>query len=193
MRTDECSVTVWRVAVGTMAFALIGSATVGAQALQISRSGSRSIREAPAENFTGRARVDMLFERLHGAEASGGVVVFEPGARTAWHSHPGGQTLIVTAGAGRVQRWGEAVQEIHTGDVVRIPPGQKHWHGAAPQTAMTHLAITEQRDGSAVQWMEQVSEQQYHASPGGTVAAAPPVPSAPTLFRASTGRSASLR
>lgn len=107
----------------------------------------------------------MLFEAVDPSHASGGSVTFEPGARTAWHSHPRGQILIVTAGAGRVQRWGEPIEEIRTGDVVRIPAGQKHWHGASPQASMTHIAVTEHRDGTAVQWMEKVSDDQDTAAP----------------------------
>ena len=105
----------------------------------------------------------MLFEALDPSHASGGSVTFEPGARTAWHSHPRGQILIVTAGTGRVQRWGDPIEEIRAGDVVRIPAGQKHWHGASPQASMTHIAITEHRDGTAVEWMEKVSDEQYNA------------------------------
>ena len=153
------------VATALTAAALCVPASAGAQVLDISRGDSRTVRQAPSEHFAGVARVDMLFDRLHSSGASGGFVAFEPGARTAWHVHPGGQTLVVTAGSGRVQQWGNAVEEIRTGDVVRIPPGQKHWHGASPQSAMTHLAITEPRGGSAVEWMEQVSEEQYNAAP----------------------------
>ena len=136
-----------------------------AQTLVIARAGSRPIRQAPAENFTGSARVEMLFEARDGSHASGGSVTFEPGARTAWHSHPGGQILIITAGTGRVQRWGDPIEEIRAGDVVRIPAGQKHWHGASPRASMTHLAITEPRDGMSVHWMEPVSDEQYSAAP----------------------------
>ena len=107
----------------------------------------------------------MLFEALDPSHASGGSVTFEPGARTAWHSHPRGQILIVTAGTGRVQRWGDPIEEMRAGDVVRIPAGQKHWHGASPQASMTHIAITEHRDGTAVQWMEKVSDEQYNGPP----------------------------
>ena len=107
----------------------------------------------------------MLFEALDPSHASGGSVTFEPGARTAWHSHPRGQILIVTAGTGRVQRWGDPIEEIRAGDVVRIPAGQKHWHGASPQASMTHIAITEHRDGTTVQWMEKVSDEQYNGAP----------------------------
>ena len=95
--------------------------------------------------------------------STGAIVTFEPGARTAWHTHPLGQTLIVTAGCGRVQRWGGPIEEIRPGDVVWFPPGEKHWHGAAPTTAMTHIAIQEQLDGKAVDWMEKVSDEQYQA------------------------------
>ncbi len=147
----------------TMAF--LTSASMGAQTMVITRGGSRSVRPAPSENFTGDARVEMLFEALDPSQTSGGSVTFEPGARTAWHSHPRGQILIVTAGTGRVQRWAGPIEEIRAGDVVRIPAGQKHWHGASPQTSMTHIAITEHRDGTAVQWMEKVSDEQYNGAP----------------------------
>jgi 4-carboxymuconolactone decarboxylase len=138
---------------------------MNAQAVSIARSDSRPIRQAPADNFTGIARVDTLFETKNPLSASAGSVTFEPGARTAWHSHPAGQILIVTAGTGRVQQWGHRVEEIRTGDVVRIPPDQKHWHGASPQTAMTHIAITEPRNGTNVRWMERVSDEQFAAAP----------------------------
>ena len=145
--------------------ALLASLSAGAQAIAIMRGGSRAVRPAPEENFTGGVRVEMLFEALDPSHASGGSVTFEPGARTAWHSHPRGQILIVTAGTGRVQRWGDPIQEIRAGDVVRIAAGQKHWHGAAPDASMTHIAISEHRDGSAVQWMEKVSDEHYNGSP----------------------------
>ena len=143
---------------------LLASASAEAQSLTITRDGSRAVRPGPAENFTGSVRVEMLFEALDPSHASGGYVSFEPGARTAWHSHPRGQILIVTAGTGRVQRWGDPIEEIRAGDVVRIPAGQKHWHGASPHASMTHLAITEHRDGTAVQWMEKVNDDQYTGS-----------------------------
>ena len=112
------------------------------------------------------ARVSRRYSRpLDPSHASGGSVTFEPGARTAWHSHPRGQILIITAGTGRVQRWDDPIEEVRAGDVVRIPAGQKHWHGASPHASMTHLAISEHRDGSAVQWMEQVSDEQYNGVP----------------------------
>jgi 4-carboxymuconolactone decarboxylase len=150
-------------------------------AIQIVRSGARPTRQAPAEHFTGPVRVDPLFQAAPPAHASGSLVTFEPGARTAWHSHPLGQILIVTAGTGRVQRWGDPVEEIHQGDVVWIPPGQKHWHGAAPDSSMAHIGIVEQLDGKAVDWKEKVSDVQYGAAPrvqgSSTDASAKPRPS----------------
>ena len=139
--------------------------TQSGNTLTIGRSGSRPVRTAPAQNFTGSVQVDMLFEAVDPSHASGGSVTFQPGARTAWHSHPRGQILIITAGTGRVQRWGDPVEQVRPGDVVRIPAGAKHWHGASPQASMTHIAISEHRDGSTVQWMEQVSDEQYHDVP----------------------------
>ena len=130
-------------------------------AIQIIRSGSHPFLQASSEHFTGLVRIDPLFNAKAPARASGSLVTFEPGARTAWHTHPLGQILIVTAGTGRVQRWGDPVQEIHQGDVVWIPPGQKHWHGAAPNSSMAHIAIVEQLDGKSVEWMEKVSDAQY--------------------------------
>ena len=129
--------------------------------MDIKRSGSQPSAKGPAEYFTGTVRVDPLFNPPTPARAFGASVTFEPGARTAWHTHPLGQTLIVAAGCGRAQRWGGAMEEIRPGDVVWIPPGEKHWHGATPTTAMTHIAIQEQLDGKAVDWMEQVSDEQY--------------------------------
>jgi quercetin dioxygenase-like cupin family protein len=129
--------------------------------MEIKRNGSRASGKGPAEYFTGTVRIDPLFSSPDPARASGGSVTFEPGARTAWHAHPLGQTLIVTAGCGRVQREGGPVEEIRPGDVVWIPPGVKHWHGAAPTTAMTHVAIQEKRDGKAVDWLEKVTDDQY--------------------------------
>lgn len=131
--------------------------------LRISRNGSPSTLGA-ADHFTGRVRVDMPFRAEAPARVSGGLVTFEPGARTAWHTHPLGQTLIVTQGVGLVQRWGGPLQEIGPGDVVWIPPTEKHWHGATPSTAMSHLAISEQLDGKSVHWMEKVSDAQYRGS-----------------------------
>ena len=131
--------------------------------MEIKRSGSQPSGKGPVEYFTGAVRVDPLFQPTAPARVAGASVTFEPGARTAWHTHPLGQTLIVTAGCGRVQRWGSPVEEIHPGDVVSIPPGEKHWHGAAPTTAMMHIAIQEYLDGKAVEWLEQVSDEQYRA------------------------------
>jgi 4-carboxymuconolactone decarboxylase len=144
---------------------LIAAASLEAQKIDVTRGGSRAVRPGPAANFTGDVLVEMLFEALGPSHASGGTVTFAPGARTAWHSHPRGQILIVTAGIGRVQRWDQPVEEIRAGDVVRIPAGAKHWHGASPHASMTHIAMTEHRDGTAVQWMEKVSDEQYNSSP----------------------------
>ena len=131
--------------------------------MEIKRVGSQVSAVGPAEYFTGTVRIDPLFDRDDPSRATGAIVTFEPRARTAWHTHPLGQTLIVTAGCGRTQRWGGLIEEIRPGDVVWIPPGEKHWHGAAPTTAMTHIAIQEQLDGKAVDWLEHVSDQQYQA------------------------------
>ncbi len=133
------------------------------QAIRITRRGSQPSRQGPAENFTGSVRVDTPFQASAPGRTSGARVTFESGARTAWHSHPLGQTLIVTAGVGRVQRWGDPVDEIRQGDVVWIPPGQKHWHGASPNAAMSHIAIVEQLDGKSTDWMEKVTDAQYGA------------------------------
>jgi quercetin dioxygenase-like cupin family protein len=129
--------------------------------MEITRVGSQPSGKGPAEYFTGTVRVDSLFQPRDPARVSGAAVTFEPGARTAWHTHPLGQTLIVTAGCGRVQRWGGPTEEIRPGDVVWIPPGEKHWHGASPTTAMTHIAVQEKLDGKFVEWMEKVSDEQY--------------------------------
>jgi quercetin dioxygenase-like cupin family protein len=132
--------------------------------MEIKRVGSQPSSMGPAEWFTGTVRIDPLFQAHAPAHAAGASVTFEPGARTAWHTHPLGQTLIVTAGCGLVQRWGGPIEEIRPGAVVWFPPGEKHWHGAAPTTAMTHIAIQEQLDGKVVEWMEKVSDEQYKAS-----------------------------
>ncbi|HVT94210.1 MAG TPA: carboxymuconolactone decarboxylase family protein [Bryobacteraceae bacterium] len=131
------------------------------QAIKIIRSGSQPSRQGPGENFTGVVRVEPLFQAHAPGRALGALVTFEPGARTAWHTHPLGQVLIVTAGAGLVQRWGDPIDEIRQGDVVWIPPGQKHWHGAAPASSMAHIAIVEQAGGKSVDWMEKVGNAQY--------------------------------
>jgi len=129
--------------------------------MDIKRSGSEPSAKGPAEYFTGSVRVDALFRPQEPARTSGAYVTFEPGARTAWHTHPLGQTLIVTFGCGRAQRDGGPVEEIRPGDVVWFGPGDKHWHGASPTTAMTHIAIQEALDGKAVDWMEKVTDAQY--------------------------------
>jgi quercetin dioxygenase-like cupin family protein len=129
--------------------------------MDIKRNGTRPSGKGPADYFTGTVRVDPLFEAPEPACGRGATVTFEPGARTAWHTHPLGQTLIVTSGRGRVQRWGGPVEDIQPGDVVWFPPGEKHWHGASPMTAMTHIAIQEALNGKVVEWMEQVSDAQY--------------------------------
>ena len=129
--------------------------------MEIKKSGSQPSGKGPAEYFTGTVRIDPLFQPTAPGRAVGAAVTFEPGARTAWHTHPLGQTLIVTSGCGRVQSWGGPVQEIRPGDVVSIPPAEKHWHGAAPTTAMTHFAIQEQLDGKTADWLEHVTDDQY--------------------------------
>jgi quercetin dioxygenase-like cupin family protein len=129
--------------------------------MMIKRSGSEPSTKGSTDYFTGSVRIDSPFQGSAPARVAGAVVTFEPGARTAWHTHPLGQTLIVTAGVGLVQHWGGAIQEIRPGDVVWIPPGVKHWHGAAATTGMTHVAISEALDGKTVEWMEHVSDEQY--------------------------------
>ena len=131
--------------------------------MDIKRSGSRPSGKGPADYFTGSVRTDPLIEAPDPARVRGTHVTFEPGARTAWHTHPLGQNLIVTSGCGWAQRWGGPVEEIRPGDVIWFPPGEKHWHGATPTTAMTHIAIQEQLDGRAVDWLEKVGDEQYHA------------------------------
>jgi quercetin dioxygenase-like cupin family protein len=131
--------------------------------MEIKRSGSQSSAKGPAELFTGTVRIDPLFPVTAPARAAGNAVTFEPGGRTAWHTHPLGQILVVTAGCGRVQREGGAIEEIRPGDVVWFAPGEKHWHGASATTAMTHIAVQEALDGRAVDWMEKVSDEQYRA------------------------------
>ena len=131
--------------------------------MEIKRSGSQPSGEGSSEWFTGTVRIDPLFDAKNPARAGGAYVTFEPGARTAWHSHPLGQTLIVTGGCGWVQRWGGPIEEIRPGDVVLILPGEKHWHGATGTTAMTHIAIQEYLDGKAADRMERVSDEQYQA------------------------------
>jgi quercetin dioxygenase-like cupin family protein len=144
-----------------LSMGLCGAGAAEPGAITVSRVGTVPSTAGPAQNFTGAVRVDSRFQAAAPARVGGGIVTFEPGARTAWHVHPLGQTLIVTAGAGRVQKWGEPALEIRAGDVVWIPPGVKHWHGAAPTTGMSHVAISESLDGKSTDWMEQVSSEQY--------------------------------
>ena len=129
--------------------------------MEINRNGSRPSGKGPVEYFTGNVRIDSPFQGSAPARVSGATVTFEPGARTAWHTHPLGQTLIVTSGCGWLQREGGPIEEIRPGDIVWFPPGEKHWHGATPTTAMTHIAIVEQLDGKSADWMEHVSAEQY--------------------------------
>ena len=132
--------------------------------MDIKRIGSNPSTKGPADWFTGSVRIDRLFVAPDPARVQGASVTFEPGARTAWHTHPLGQTLVVTSGCGLAQRWGGPVEQIRPGDVIWISPGEKHWHGAAPTTGMTHFAIQEALDGKAVDWMEHVSDEQYQTS-----------------------------
>lgn len=134
------------------------------QEIVITLAGSQRSSMGEADHFTGPVRVDSRFRGSEPARISGAIVTFEPGARTAWHTHPLGQTLIVTDGVGLVQSWGGPIQEIHPGDIVWIPPGVKHWHGATTSTGMTHIAITEVIDGQSVDWMEHVTDEQYPRS-----------------------------
>ncbi len=131
------------------------------QTLRITRAGSQPSAKGSADYFTGAVRVDPMFPATAPSRVSGGHVTFEPGARSAWHTHPVGQTLIITSGCGWAQREGGPVEEIRPGDVVWFPPGEKHWHGAAPATAMTHIAIQEALDGTVVEWLEHVTDEQY--------------------------------
>ena len=129
--------------------------------MDIKRNGTQPSAQGAADYFTGTVRIDPLFDVADPARHFGAYVTFEPGARTAWHTHPLGQTLVVTAGCGRAQRWGGPIEEIRPGDVVWFPPGEKHWHGAAPTTAMTHMAIVEKLDSQTADWLEKVSDEQY--------------------------------
>ena len=133
--------------------------------IEIKRRGSQPPTEAPAEHFTGRVRIEPLFQENDPSHTSAAYVTFEPGAHSAWHTHPLGQILIVTAGMCWVQRWGDAIEELRPGDAVWIPPGQKHWHGASPTSAMTHIAIQGAVDGKNIDWMEKVTEEEYNMKP----------------------------
>ena len=135
----------------------------GAPSQQITRAGEQAPTYGSADYFTGRVRVDPLFAPNESINASGACVTFEPGARSAWHTHPAGQRLVVTSGVGLTQEWGKPVQVIRQGDVVWCPPGVKHWHGATPSSAMTHLAVGSSVDGKSVTWMEKVTDEQYNA------------------------------
>ena len=135
--------------------------------IEINRNGSRPSARGPAQNFTGSVIVDPLFGATEHTHASGGLVTFEPGARTAWHTHPAGQTLIVTSGTGWVNEWGGERREIQPGDVIWIPPDVKHWHGGTATNRMSHIAITNVLNGKAVDWLEQVTEVEYAASSRG--------------------------
>jgi len=158
------------ISVGLLASGAKSQTTSDPGAIQITRSGAQSSQPASTGHFTGAVRIDSSFETTAPSRLSGARVTFEPGARTAWHTHPLGQLLIVTAGTGRVQRWGDAVDEIRQGDVVWIPAGQKHWHGAAPNSSMAHIGIVEALDGKTVDWMEKVSDAQYATPLRGQIA-----------------------
>jgi quercetin dioxygenase-like cupin family protein len=131
--------------------------------MEIKLNGSEPSGKGPADYFTGTVRIDRLFEAPAPARVAGASVTFEPGARTAWHTHPLGQTLVVTSGCGRAQHWGGPIEEIRPGDVIWFAPGEKHWHGASPLTAVTHLAIQEKLDGKVVDWLEHVTDEDYGA------------------------------
>jgi len=163
-----------------LSLSLLAAGVAAAQGITVNRAGAQPAQDGPAANFTGKVRVERLFAADTPARTAGGLVTFAAGARTAWHTHPLGQTLIVTEGVGRVQHWGGPIQEIRKGDTVRIPPNVKHWHGAAPQSAMTHIAISEHLDGKTVDWLEQVSDSDFNAP----VAGQPAAPAAPGPSRA---------
>jgi len=149
-------------ALATAALLAAGGADA-AEAQQIERAGAKKTSAGPDSYFTVQVKVETLWPNNERIQASGAYVTFEPGARSAWHTHPSGQRLLVTAGTGLVQEWGKPVQEIHAGDTVWCPPGVKHWHGAAPGSRMTHLAVTGMADGKGVEWLEKVSDEQYNA------------------------------
>jgi 4-carboxymuconolactone decarboxylase len=173
-----------------LALASGASAQAASDPIVVARAGSQRSFTGPAANFTGSVRVDPIFQARGQSRASASYVSFEPGAHTAWHTHPLGQVLVVTAGVGRVQRWGDAVDEICVGDVVWIPAGVKHWQGASPNTAMTHIAVVEQLNGSSVQWMEKLTPAQYGAAlrvSTATVVAAPARSDSQTAGQRATG------
>ncbi|WP_419720832.1 cupin domain-containing protein [Pantoea endophytica] len=140
------------------------SAKENVSMITILPNGAKPSVKGPADYFTGTVRIDSPFQGTEPAKVGGATVTFEPGARTAWHSHPLGQTLIVTSGSGLVQEWGSTAREIRPGDIVWIPAGVKHWHGAASETAMSHIAIAEAQDGKVVDWLEHVTEEQYSSA-----------------------------
>lgn len=164
------------IAATAMALSMTELSAATERELTITHAGTRQVNPAPSQNFTGAVKVEMLYTPVDAERASAGAVSFAPGARTGWHSHPLGQTLVVTAGIGRVQRWGGVVEQIQVGDVVHIPANVKHWHGAAADSAMTHIAITEALDGKAAEWMEQVSDAQYGTPPMPVTSTAPTQP-----------------
>ena len=139
------------------------SSSPGSADLSITPAGARPSSPGSPDYFTGSVRIDPLLDAPDPARVQGAHVTFEPGARTAWHTHPLGQTIIITSGCGLVQAWGGAIQKVRPGDTVWFPPGLKHWHGATPATAMTHIAIAEKQDGKAVEWLEHVTDEQYHS------------------------------
>jgi 4-carboxymuconolactone decarboxylase len=177
------------VAAIVVSLALLDSTPMSAQTVSIARSGSQPSRQGPAENFTGSVRVDPLFQADAPARGTGAIVTFERGARSAWHTHPLGQTLVVTAGVGRVQQWGGPIDEIREGDVVSIPPNTKHWHGASPDRSMAHIALVELLDGKSTDWMEKVTDEQYGAPVRARASSAPAKPSAaqPTAAQKAIG------
>ena len=162
MRAQVAAVAVsWLLGIGVATPEEKGAVSGQEARLVIIRAESQTPRLGPAENFTGTVRVEQAFQAAAPGRTSGARVTFEAGARTAWHSHPLGQTLLVTSGVGRAQRWGDPIDEIRPGDVVWIPAGQKHWHGASPTAAMSHVAIVEHLDGKSTDWMEKVTDEQY--------------------------------
>jgi quercetin dioxygenase-like cupin family protein len=163
IRTSVWKITVCLGAVHAAAAGAAGPQTSEPAAQEITRAGTQASSAGPAEYFTGRVRVDPVWPAGEEINASGGLVTFEPSARSAWHTHPRGQRLVVTAGVGLTQEWGKSIQVIRAGDVIWCPPGVKHWHGAETKTAMTHLAVTGTIDGKNVTWMEKVSDEQYQA------------------------------
>ena len=158
-KSRKVSCAVMLLAVSTLGSA--GDLAAQAKSQTVTRAGSQTPTKGPAEYFTGKVRVDPIFQASDSAPYSGAYVTFEPGARSNWHTHPAGQRLIVTAGVGRTQEWGGPVVEVRTGDNIWCPPGVKHWHGASSTSAMTHVALTGTRDGRNVEWMEKVSDEQY--------------------------------